>query len=135
MLIFFKSQSGHITIWMDEGNHAARVQPLVFYYHHEETVKMEQAAPGSTAELHRDIIRAFRNGKNTFGVAHNVVGGLIGKNWGFDVQALKAAKTKVIISYNIGDTQAAPVVVETQPKKLMASNLQSISKHTPLCVT
>lgn len=80
----------------------------------EETVHMEEAAPGSTVSIHRDISRAFRNGKNTFGVVHNSAGGLISKNWGFDLKELKVPKTKVMISYNIGDTQVAPA--ETLPE-------------------
>eukprot|EP00605_Chrysophyceae_sp_TOSAG23-4_P001534 GSChrysophyteH1.ASY1.ANO1.1682.1 assembled CDS len=79
-----------------------------------ETTAMEAAAPGSTAKLHYDIRRAARNGKNTFGLAHNTVGSLISKNWGFDVKEVKGANTKVMISYNIGDTQVAPA--ETLPK-------------------
>jgi len=85
----------------------------------EDIVQMEYAAPESKVTMHRDIYRAYRNGKNTYGVIHNIVGGgLISKNWGFDLKELKVPKTKVMISYNIGDTQEAPEEAETLPEYL-----------------
>ena len=98
----------------------------------EETVVMEQAAPGSSAVLHKDITRASRRGLNTFGLAHNAVGGVISKNWGFDVKEVKAEKTKVMVSYNIGDTQTAPE--ETLPKNPHSEWLvEHFTKHAAAC--
>ena len=97
-----------------------------------ETKAMEAAAPGSTVTLHRDISRAMRHGQNTFGMVHNAVGGLITKNWGFDVKDVKAPKTKVMISYNVGDTQCAPA--ETLPKNPHGEWLaEHFGRHAATC--
>jgi len=71
----------------------------------EETKKTEVAAPGSTSVQHKDMKRASRNGKNTWGWLQNMVGSLISKNWGFDVRDIAASEMKVMVSYNLNDQQ------------------------------
>ena len=82
--------------------------------------------------MRRDLARAFRDVQNTFGLVHNSVGGLISKNWGFDVRGIDASKTNVMISYNIGDTQVAPR--ETLPKNPHGEWLaEHFRKHAATC--
>ena len=71
----------------------------------EETKKAEKAAPGSTAVQHKDMARCARGGTNSYGIVHNAVGGVISRNWGFDVREIDCAKYKVVVSYNLNDTQ------------------------------
>ena len=63
------------------------------------------STPGSAAVTHADIVRASRRGANTHGFVHNVVGGVISRNWGFDLRDIDSSATKVMISYNLNDTQ------------------------------
>jgi hypothetical protein len=69
----------------------------------ETTKATEEAAPGSTRVTHYDMARCYRHGANSHGIVHNMVGGLISKNWGFDVRSVDAAKMKVMVSYNLND--------------------------------
>ena len=70
------------------------------------TKGQEEAQPGATRLQMRDMLRASRNGANAWGLVHNLVGGVISKNWGFDVREVTAPK-KVMISYNEGDAQVS----------------------------
>ena len=71
----------------------------------EETKKCETEAPGSTAVQHRDMSRCSRGGINSHGIVYNTVGGLISRNWGFDLREIKCDAMKVLISYNLNDKQ------------------------------
>ena len=51
------------------------------------------------------MARAYRRGSNQHGIVHNMLGGVISKNWGFDVRSIDAAGMKVMISYNLNDHQ------------------------------
>lgn len=73
--------------------------------HDDETKKMEAAAPGSTAAIDRDLMRGARNGANLHGLVHNCVGELISKNWGFDTRKIAVQNMKVMVSYNMNDSQ------------------------------
>ena len=69
----------------------------------EGTKKTEAEAPGFYDNFVKDVRRCGWDGANAYGVAHNIAGGLISRNWGFD---LKELKTKaVMISYCEGDLQ------------------------------
>ena len=54
----------------------------------------------------RDVLRATRGGSTAWGIVHNVVGGVISKNWGFDLKTVSVLK--VMISYNEGDPKCPP---------------------------
>ena len=69
----------------------------------EDTKRTEAKVPGSTALTHEDMRRASRRGINSHGIAHNSVGGVISKNWGFDVRDIDCSAMKVMISYNLND--------------------------------
>ena len=69
----------------------------------ETTKATELAAPGSTKVTHYDMARAYRHGSNSHGIVHNMLGGVISKNWGFDIRNIDAAQMKVMVSYNLGD--------------------------------
>ena len=98
----------------------------------EETKVQEAAAPGSTAVFHRDLKRASRNGRNTYGIVHNAVGSLISKDWGFDAREIPAQKMKVMVSYNHNDTQCGS-------KELLPRNphgqwlAEHFTKHAAVC--
>jgi hypothetical protein len=72
----------------------------------DETTKLTEAvAVGSTKSTHYDVARAYRRGSNSHGIVHNMIGSVISKNWGFDVRAIDASATKVMVSYNLNDHQ------------------------------
>ena len=67
---------------------------------------LETAAPGYLEVFHRDVLRCSRGGSTAWGLVHNFVGGVITKNWGFDLKTVSVPK--VMISYNEGDPKCPP---------------------------
>ena len=58
----------------------------------------------------RRAMRSARGGSTVWGLVHNAVGGVISKNWGFDVR--EVATGKVMVSYNEGDPKCPPAHAE-----------------------
>ena len=65
--------------------------------------EVEAAAPGYLALKQTDTARAGRGGSNAYGFAHNSVGGIISRNFGFDVREIRCGAMKVMVSYNYND--------------------------------